>query len=786
MKAFIKEIIYRLLLILICANYNLCYAQKCNIIKGNILDEYKHPVAYATVILQAQNKSYQCSIFTDSVGCFSFCNVPNRSYLLIITHIAYSSDTIKVNSCGTLAPIVLTEKGKLLKNVFVTGERPIMKYDHNKLVYDASALAKNKIVLNAYDILKTVPGVLEINNNLSLAGSVVNVIIDGQNSSLTLEQTEKMLKGLSSDKIDKIEVMYNAPAKYNIKGALINIKLKKNLQQNEKFTSELGLGYTQSFYPSSNQRYNFSYSKKKLSIDFMGENNSGKEWGKNVSYTKQLLNGNMDGIDEIDNYRSNNCNIHSRVGINYSIDSLKAVIFSYYLAYKKENDNTYSDASYKTATDSYSVNGVNRYKDKNLLQDINLQYTDNKFEVGAEYLAYRDSTKDYYDNIISNAVSYLYNPSLQDVDKYSFFIHHGFNATLRLSFSYGVNSGYNYSKTNVSYFDKSDGNYVEDEQERIHGIQKEYSANSYIGCDYNIGNKFSSSVAAKIEYFNSEYNNNGNKEALWDGWNIYPTVTISYSPVVENNFQFDFSTDKSYPSYWAVNPQTTNLSSYTSIEGNSELKPSKDYSGKLVYTYKNKYVFTYFVNYADNYFVQIPHVSDDQLKLIYRYENFDYKAQMGITATIPFKIKDVYSGDITLHGMRAFEQMKHFYNSSFSNDYYYGTVYFNNSVRIRPKLLLEISGMYSSPTYQGISRLGEIWSLDSSLKLDLRKNMFITFGYNNILRHQMFKPIKIDYPYLQRWSKDYERRAVAVSFIWRFGGYKKRHNFPMENQRLQK
>jgi len=50
----------------------------------------------------------------------------------------------------------------------------------------------------------------------------------------------------------------------------------------------------------------------------------------------------------------------------------------------------------------------------------------------------------------------------------------------------------------------------------------------------------------------------------------------------------------------------------------------------------------------------------------------------------------------------------------------------------------------------------------------------------------MFKPIKINYQYLQRWSKDYEKRAVAVSFIWRFGGYKKQHNFPMENQRLQK
>ena len=781
MRTIVKFISVGVLFIVSCM---VCDAQT---ISGKIVDESNSPVEFVDVsLLKANDSTFVSGTVSDNTGSFIFKSLSARHYIIKMSSVGYLTLYKKCSSNDTVK-VCLKRLTNELKGIVILGERPIMKYDHNALVYDASALTKNKIVLNAYDILKAIPGVLEINNNLTLAGfGNFSIIIDGQSSSITPEQTEKILKGLSSDKIDKIEVMYNAPAKYNVKGALINIKLKKNLKRDDKFTSELGLGYTQSHGPSSNQRYNFSYSKKKLDIDFMGETESGKDWSKAVSYTKQLMNGYMNEIDEKDNYRPNNFNLNSRIGINYSIDSLETVSFSYYLSYEKENDHTSSDVSYKTKTDSYLINSVNSYRDKNILQDMNLKYTDNKFEVGAGYLAYRDSTKNHYNDEINNAVSDLFNPSYQDVDKYSFFIHHGFNTTSKLSFDYGINAGYNHSKTKVSYFDKSGSVYVEDEQERIHGIQNEYNANSYVEGDYNIGNNISTTVAAKVEYFNSKYNNNGNKEVLWNGWNVYPTVTVSYSPRTEHNFQFDFLTDKSYPSYWAVNPQTTNANSYTLVEGNSELKPSKYYSGKLIYTYKNKYVFSYSANYVDKYFVQIPHVSDDQLKLIYRYENFNYKAQMAITATIPFKIKNIYSADLTLQYAKVFERMKHFYNSSFNNDYYYGTVFLSNSVRILPKLLLEINGTYNSPTYQGILRLGKIWSLDSSLKWDIKKNMFLTFAYNNILLHDMFEPITINYPYLQRWGKDYERRTFVASFVWRFGSYRKRHSFPMENQRLQK
>ena len=115
-----------------------------------------------------------------------------------------------------------------LPEVMITGERPIVKAAQGKLVYALPRLIRNLPVDNAYDAVKELPGVIEMNGGLQLAGQGVTVILDGKVTTLSTEQLYSLLRSIPASRIEKAEVMYNAPARYQVRGALINITLKQS------------------------------------------------------------------------------------------------------------------------------------------------------------------------------------------------------------------------------------------------------------------------------------------------------------------------------------------------------------------------------------------------------------------------------------------------------------------------------------------------------------------------------------------------------------------------------
>ena len=60
-----------------------------------------------------------------------------------------------------------------LPEVMITGERPVVKAEQGKLVYDVPRLVSNLPVDNAYDAVKNLPGVVAMNDGMTLGGSDV-------------------------------------------------------------------------------------------------------------------------------------------------------------------------------------------------------------------------------------------------------------------------------------------------------------------------------------------------------------------------------------------------------------------------------------------------------------------------------------------------------------------------------------------------------------------------------------------------------------------------------------
>ena len=116
-----------------------------------------------------------------------------------------------------------------LPEVMVKGERPVVKAQQGKLVYDMPRLLEQLPVSNAYEALKELPGVIEQEGDLSLGGRGVSVIINGKVSTMSKEQLKTLLESTPVGRLEKAEVMVAAPARYDIRGAMINVVLKATL-----------------------------------------------------------------------------------------------------------------------------------------------------------------------------------------------------------------------------------------------------------------------------------------------------------------------------------------------------------------------------------------------------------------------------------------------------------------------------------------------------------------------------------------------------------------------------
>ena len=106
----------------------------------------------------------------------------------------------------------------------------------------------------------------------------------------------------------------------------------------------------------------------------------------------------------------------------------------------------------------------------------------------------------------------------------------------------------------------------------------------YIGASKSFGQKLTMEASLMEEYYHTP---------IWDEWNLFPTLSITYLPKAGHVIQFDLACDRDYPTYWSVKDFTTyNVGGYGKIVGNPTLKPSRDLSLSLTYILHSRYVDT--------------------------------------------------------------------------------------------------------------------------------------------------------------------------------------------------
>ena len=216
-------------------------------LNGSIRDGTGKPLPFATVALLnappglarpglAPDSTVAKSTASDQQGLYTFENVRVGSYIVRATAVGYQKTHSTVldvaNSPVAVPALTLPEATGKLAEVQVTAKKPFVEQQLDRMVINVA----QSIVgsgSTALEVLEKSPGVTVDyqNERLQLRGKDgVIVQIDGKQTYLSAQDVIALLRSMSSDNIEKIELITNPSAKYDAAGnsGIINIRLKKN------------------------------------------------------------------------------------------------------------------------------------------------------------------------------------------------------------------------------------------------------------------------------------------------------------------------------------------------------------------------------------------------------------------------------------------------------------------------------------------------------------------------------------------------------------------------------
>ncbi len=763
-------------------------------ISGKVMDGKEQPVDGVAVILQTLDSVYVDAVVTDTLGDFRLNHPLDQSYRLIFQHILYNMVEKEITTAN-VGTVVLEEKDYQLAEITVKGERPQVKLEGGKLTYDVPQLMKDKTATNAFEIIKDLPGLIERNDNLELVGaSRLNIILNGQLTTMSADQLIQLLKTMPASRVEKAEVMYNAPAKYNVKGALLNVVLSKNESETPSWQGETGVDYTQYRHAGGDAHVNLLYTNKGFSIDFLLNGNKRRDVMGEDMLARHTLNSGMTEISQ-----HNRALVHVnrgtvRLGMDYTFANEDKLSLAYYLKGDKVLSDRDAFTSYldlsKPENKSESTSLV-RDDGHSAIHNIRLQYDGHAgISAGADFTRYHSpSVLDYQDT--NGSRTDMINNTRQDVSRWSVFLNKTHSFASGWGLNYGVHGGYASSKNYSEYLYDQGAGYEMDEEALEDNTQKEYIADIFAEVSKSFGERFSATVGLKGEYFKSDYASSRENMNLWNEGALFPTVSLSYTFSPRHILQFDISSDKTYPGYWQVSPQVTPLNSYSEVAGNPLLKPYRTYEGQIVYIFRQKYMLVAFCEYTPDYFAQLPYQSDTELKTVFRFENMDYSLEAGLAVIIPFNVGRFWNSRITLRGWRMQEKNDNFHGISYNREAYLGLAHMSNTFNLcdKPNLKMTIDGQYVTPgAIQGIYDLGSMYEISAGLKWTfLNDRASLTLKGDDIFASSIPRTIKINQG--NQWSrmrKLNDERCLKLSFVWKFGGYKEREHDSIDTSRFGK
>ena len=470
-----------------------------------IVDTNREPVEGATIVMLLPDSTYLGATVSTVDGTFILEPKP-ESYQLIIQHLLYQTKQIK-GQARDVGIITLEPMNYNLEEVVVKGERPLVKIDDGRLGYNLSVLSEKQAVNNAYEAISKLPGVQESNGTLSLAGaSSLTIVMNGKPTTMTAGQLETLLRNTPVNRVEKAEVIYSAPPEFHVRGAVINVVMKRT--NDYSFQGELSTNYQNRYFNSGGANGNFRFSTPKVTLDVMYGANNDKIIEYTELFSKHTLDDKVYEITQNEKLSTKSWKHNVRTALEYNINEENHLSIAYTGSFTPNRDGR------SIADGSFQQSSLNKFtKDK--MHNIAAQYTSGfGLELGGDYTRFTsDNNQTMLTQLADNSENSYTLTGGQRIDRYSVYADQKHSLANNWGIGYGVS--YRYTK---NYDFQTYGNVTGDiEPKNTDAKLEEQTTNFYFSLSKNWATGTSFSVSATGEYYTI-----GN----YHKWAVYPQASF--------------------------------------------------------------------------------------------------------------------------------------------------------------------------------------------------------------------------------------------------------------------
>ena len=765
-------------------------------VTGSIKDGGQQKIidAASVSLLKAKDSSLIKVAITDKDGNFSIENVKDGAYLVLATSIGHSKTYSNVFTLSAAQPLVnigalqLVPQDKNLAGVTVISKKPFIerKADRTVLNVESSISSTGSTAL---EVLEKAPGVtVDKDGNISLKGkSGVMIMVDNKPTYLSGPELTNMLRNMSSNQLDQIEIMTNPSAKYDASGrsGIINIKTKKNKQKG--FNGSASTAYTQGIYSKTSNSVNLNYKNGKVNL-FSTLSANYRNNFENLNIYRRYTNTDKStkAIFEQNSFRTrHNGNYNAKVGADFYVSKKTTfgIVVSGVTNPQVENGNNTSYLKNSGGAVDSIVQAVSNEKSKWKNGSVNLNFrhvfdsTGREITADADYLRYRaDKSQNFINNSYTpdwlfksgdNLVGEL--PS--DIKIYSGKIDYTHPLKKGAKIESGVKSSFVETDNTAGYFNVVGNTKTPDYDKTNRFDYKENINAAYFNFNKEM-KKWSVQTGLRLENTNYEGHQFGNPmkqdSAFKNSYtSLFPTLFVGYNPTEKNQFSFSYGRRINRPDYEDLNPFLFFLDKYTYGAGNPFLKPMYSHVLEASHTYKQFLTTTLNYSYTKDLFNETFEQKD--FATIVRQGNYGSMNDASISVNAQIPVQKWWSMNVYTEGKyNQFKGILYGDNIDVHATTFLANV--NNQFKFKNGWSAELSGWYRTKGVEGQIAIKSLGQMNAGVQKQVLKNKgTVKLNINDVLRTRNPRG-EINFQNTEaRFNQNADTRTVTLAFSYRFG-----------------
>lgn len=717
------------------------------IISGTIENDRQQPVPYTNVILYkvADSTMVKAGI-TDESGNYQIKGIFKGLYFLELSSLGYQSlmlndILLSENQYLQMGKQYLKPSLEQLQEVTVIASKPMVQVKADRTTFNIEGTI-NSVGSDGVSLLSKAPGIsVDNNNNISILGRTgVLIYIGGKRLPLTGDELTNYLEGLSSEQIDKIDIITNPGVRYDAEGnaGIIDIVLKKD--KNLGVNGTINTSYTQGRYANHNINASGNYSDKKLNI--YASAGASKRKGFNESSYENYQNGLL--IFENNDFVSTTENYNYQIGADIFLTDKHTLGFLINSITGNGNQKAPSRTNISNQVTPNQIDStlvVNGNTDtKRNQQTYHLYYRFNNdngsaLDLNLDYGNYgnrsnRFQPNQYFDEnggLLSEEINSIHAPT--DIDIYTIKVDYEANLW---EGKLGLGSKLSRIETNNIYlfFDGINGNRTQNNQRsRLFN----YTENVYAAyANYSIQLKENLNVSAGLRV--EKTSSKGDLRAfvpeleepsvVLDYMDWFPNLGVSWDLNSENKFSINYGRRINRPDFNVLNPFNDQINLLSSEKGNPFLRPEIQDNVEFGYSHKSNYNFK--IAYSK---------TEDKITRLVGPDANEPRATFSTWENLGFQNTLIFNSNIVLALNNWLESYFNFSVSYIDNRANFGEnaiidlqvfsykIYLQNSIQLPEGFTAEISGYYNGPTvWGGVFEMDPNWKLDIGLQRKFLKD----------------------------------------------------------------